>query len=320
MSMSLWLWVGFTVFVLLMLALDLGVFHRKAHVVRMKEALAWSIVWVGLAVLFNAGVYFWFGPQKALEFLTGYLIEKTLSVDNVFVFVVLFSSFAVPRAFQHRVLFWGVLGALVMRAIFIGAGAALLQHFHWIIYLFGALLVITAVKLWRQKGEVTDPTHNVLYRLFARRIPSVPEYDGEKFFTIRNGRRYATPLFLVLLAIEATDLVFAVDSIPAIFAITGDPFIEVRLHQAGPCLHPRFRRSEDAAHRSLQNPDRTLARRHLRHPGDRDRRLHPSPADVAKGRPRPRRGAGAMTPPATNAIHRVEARAVGRDGDAHGFA
>jgi tellurite resistance protein TerC len=219
------MWVGFSLFVLFMLALDLGVFHRKAHAVRMKEALAWSAVWIGLAFVFNALVYFWFGEQKALEFLAGYLIEKTLSVDNVFVFVVLFGAFAVPREYQHRVLFWGVLGALVMRAVCIAAGAALLQHFHWVIYIFGALLVVTAVKLLRQKNETIDPSRNPLYRMFAKRIPSVPEYDGEKFFTIRNDKRYATPLLLVLLAIEATDLVFAVDSIPAIFAITNDPFI-----------------------------------------------------------------------------------------------
>ncbi|HYO77806.1 MAG TPA: TerC family protein [Thermoanaerobaculia bacterium] len=225
MTVPISMWVGFSLFVLLMLALDLGVFHRKAHAVRMKEALAWSAVWIGLAFVFNALVYFWYGEQKALEFLAGYLIEKTLSVDNVFVFVVLFGAFAVPREYQHRVLFWGVLGALVMRAVCIAAGAALLQHFHWVIYIFGALLVVTAVKLLRQKNETIDPSRNPLYRMFAKRIPSVPEYDGEKFFTIRNGKRYATPLLLVLLAIEATDLVFAVDSIPAIFAITNDPFI-----------------------------------------------------------------------------------------------
>ncbi|HEX8254426.1 MAG TPA: TerC family protein [Thermoanaerobaculia bacterium] len=225
MTVPISMWVGFSLFVLFMLALDLGVFHRKAHAVRMKEALAWSAVWIGLAFVFNALVYFWFGEQKALEFLAGYLIEKTLSVDNVFVFVVLFGAFAVPREYQHRVLFWGVLGALVMRAVCIAAGAALLQHFHWVIYIFGALLVVTAVKLLRQKNETIDPSRNPLYRMFAKRIPSVPEYDGEKFFTIRNDKRYATPLLLVLLAIEATDLVFAVDSIPAIFAITNDPFI-----------------------------------------------------------------------------------------------
>lgn len=225
MTIPTWLWFAFSLFVVLMLVLDLGVFHRRAHAIRMKEALTWSFVWIGLALAFNAGIYFWFGEQKALEFLTGYLIEKTLSVDNVFVFVVLFSSFAVPREYQHRVLFWGVTGALVMRGVFIATGAALLERFHWIIYVFGALLVVTAVKLLLQRNEKVDATRNPLYRLFARRIPSVPEYDGERFFTFRHGRRYATPLFLVLLAIEATDLVFAVDSIPAIFAVTTDPFI-----------------------------------------------------------------------------------------------
>jgi len=225
MTASVTLWVGFTLFVLVMLALDLGVFHRKAHVVRMKEALIWSVVWIALSLVFNAAVYYWFGPEKALEFLTGYVIEKTLSVDNVFVFVVLFGSFAVPREYQHRVLFWGVFGALLMRAAFIATGAALLAHFHWVIYLFGALLVITAIKLMAEKGVAVDATKNPLYRLFVKRVRSVPEYDGDKFFTIQNGKRYATPLFLVLVAIEATDLVFAVDSIPAIFAVTDDPFI-----------------------------------------------------------------------------------------------
>ena len=225
MTASIPLWIGFTIFVLFMLALDLGVFHRKAHVVRMKEALIWSFVWIALSLVFNGAVYYWFGPEKALEFLTGYIIEKTLSVDNVFVFVVLFGSFAVPREYQHRVLFWGVFGALLMRAAFIATGAALLAHFHWVIYLFGGLLVITAIKLMMQRSVEVDPAQNPLYRLFAKRLRSVPEYDGDRFFTFRNGKRYATPLFLVLLAIEATDLVFAVDSIPAIFAVTDDPFI-----------------------------------------------------------------------------------------------
>jgi tellurite resistance protein TerC len=225
MTASVTLWIGFTLFVLVMLALDLGVFHRKSHVVRMKEALTWSVVWIALSLLFNAAVWYWFGPEKALEFLTGYVIEKTLSVDNVFVFVVLFGSFSVPREYQHRVLFWGVFGALLMRAAFIATGAALLAHFHWVIYLFGALLVITAIKLMTEKGIAVDPEKNPIYRLFAKRVRSVPEYDGKRFFTVRDGKRYATPLFLVLLAIEATDLVFAIDSIPAIFAVTEDPFI-----------------------------------------------------------------------------------------------
>ena len=219
------LWAGFTLFILLMLALDLGVFHRKAHVVGFREALAWSGVWIGLALAFNAGVWHWFGAQRGLEFLTGYLIEKSLSVDNVFVFAVLFSSFAVPAAYQHRVLFWGILGALVMRAVFIFAGAAAIQRFHWVIFVFGGLLVLTGLKLlFRRDGEV-HPERNPLFRLIRRVVPAVPEYHGEKFTVVRAGRRYATPLLLVLVAIEITDLVFAVDSIPAIFAVTRDPFI-----------------------------------------------------------------------------------------------
>jgi tellurite resistance protein TerC len=220
------LWLGFTAFVVLMLALDLGVFHRKSHVVGAREALVWSGVWVGLALLFNLGVYHWFGPQKGLEFLTGYLIEKALSVDNIFVFLMLFSYFAVPAAYQHRVLFWGILGALVMRAIFIAAGAALLAQFHWVIYLFGALLVVTAVKMLRAGGaHEIQPDRNPVYRLFRRYVPSVEDYRGDRFVVRVDGKWFATPLLAVLVAVEATDLVFAVDSIPAIFAVTSDPFI-----------------------------------------------------------------------------------------------
>jgi len=219
------LWIGFTLFVLAMLGLDVGVFHRRAHEVRMREALVWTIVWIALALLFNVGVYFWFGSERALEFLTGYLIEKALSVDNIFVFLVIFSYFAVPAAFQHRVLFWGILGALIMRAIFILLGAALLQEFHWVIYIFGAFLVVTGVKLLLQRNSEMHPELNPLFRLFQRLVPSVAEYRGSQFTVVENGKRYATPLLLVLVAVEATDLVFAVDSIPAIFAITRDPFI-----------------------------------------------------------------------------------------------
>jgi tellurite resistance protein TerC len=219
------LWGGFTAFVLAMLALDLGVFHRKAHDVSVREALTWSIVWVTLALGFNALVWHWFGPTKGLEFLTGYLIEKALSVDNVFVFIVVFSFFAVPAAYHHRVLFWGILGAIVMRAIFIFAGAALLERFHWIIYVFGAVLVLTGVKLYRERHERMDPGKNVVLRIFKRFVPSVDEYHGQRFTIVQNGRRVATPLLAVLVVIEATDLIFAVDSIPAIFAVTRDPFI-----------------------------------------------------------------------------------------------
>jgi tellurite resistance protein TerC len=219
------LWVVFSVFVLGMLALDLGVFNRKAHEVHYKEALAWSIVWVALSMAFNAWIYFRFGSEKALEFLTGYVIEKALSVDNIFVFVILFASFAVPKIYQHRVLFWGVLGAIFMRAIFIGLGAALISRFDWIMYVFGAILIYTGIKLMAEGEAEPHPEKNPIYKLARRIMPAVPEYHGKKFTIVQNGRRYATPLLLVLLAIEATDVVFAVDSIPAIFAITTDPFI-----------------------------------------------------------------------------------------------
>jgi tellurite resistance protein TerC len=219
------LWVIFSIFVLGMLALDLGVFNRKAHEVRFKEALTWSVVWVALSLVFNAWIYYKFGSQKALEFLTGYVIEKALSVDNIFVFVVLFASFAVPKIYQHRVLFWGVLGAIAMRAIFIGLGAALVARFHWIMYVFGAILIFTGIKLMKEGDAEPHPEKNPLYKFARRLMPATPEYHGSHFFVMKEGRRYATPLFLVLVAIEATDVVFAVDSIPAIFAISTDPFI-----------------------------------------------------------------------------------------------
>jgi tellurite resistance protein TerC len=219
------LWTIFSIFVLGMLALDLGVFNRKAHEVRYKEALAWSIVWVALSLAFNWWIYHKFGSQKALEFLTGYLIEKALSVDNIFVFVVLFASFAVPKMYQHRVLFWGVLGALLMRAIFIGLGAALVSRFHWIMYVFGAILIYTGIKLMKEGEAEPHPEKNPIYKFARRLMPATPEYHGKHFIIMKEGRRYATPLLLVLIAIEATDVVFAVDSIPAIFAITTDPFI-----------------------------------------------------------------------------------------------
>lgn len=218
------LWAGFIAFVLAMLAIDLGVFHKKAHEVSLKEAGIWSAVWVALAVAFNVGVYFWFGSERALEFTTGYLIEKALAVDNIFVFVVIFSAFAVPAIYQHRVLFWGVLGALVMRAIFILAGGAFLQRFHWAIYVFGALLAVTGVKLLVQRNQEVHPENNPLVRMFQKIFP-MTGFHGDKFLVLKNGRRYATPLLLALVAVEVTDLIFAVDSIPAIFAITSDPFI-----------------------------------------------------------------------------------------------
>ena len=217
--------VAFAVAVTAMLAIDLGVFHRRAHEVRFREALGWSVVWVAMSLAFAAAVHRWVGPQSALEFLTGYVVEKALSVDNIFVFVIVFAAFRVPAVLQHRVLFWGVSGALIMRAVFIATGAALVQRFHWVIYGFGVLLVVTAVKLLFAPAEHAHPEKNPLFRLMKRFVPAVAEYDGQRFVTLRNGRRYATPLLMVLLLIETTDIVFAIDSIPAVFAVTSDPFI-----------------------------------------------------------------------------------------------
>lgn len=225
MSEGLWAWVLFNLFVLAMLALDLGVFHRTVHEVKVKEALAWSAVWIVLALLFNAWVYSARGPQAGLEFFTGYLIEKALSVDNVFVFLLIFTYFRVPAAYQHKVLFWGILGALAMRAIFIAAGVALIHRFHWIIYLFGAFLVITGIKMALAKDKEIHPERNPVLRLFRRWVPVTEQYEGERFFVWRDGRRWATPLFVTLLLVETTDLIFAVDSIPAILAITQDAYI-----------------------------------------------------------------------------------------------
>ncbi len=219
------LWIGFTGFILAMLVLDLGVFHRNAHEVRFREALLWSVIWVALSLLLCASIYVQFGNERGLEFLTGYLIEKALAVDNIFVFLVIFSAFAVPAAYQHRVLFWGILGALVMRAVFIVLGAALLERFHWVMYLFGAFLVLTGLKMLIRRDAELHPERNPLFRLFQRVVPSVSEYHGSRFTVVKDGRRYATPLLLVLVCIETSDLVFAVDSIPAIFAVTNDPFI-----------------------------------------------------------------------------------------------
>jgi tellurite resistance protein TerC len=220
-------WLGFIAFVLAMLALDLGVFHRSPHAVKVKEALIWSLVWLALAGAFGVLVHFAFGPERALEFAAGYVIEKALSVDNLFVFVVIFGAFQVPPRSQHRVLFWGVLGALLLRALFIAAGSALLLRFHWLIYLFGAFLLFTAVKLAREKseGEAKSPLEGRTYKTLQRFLNATSELSGERFFTRKNGRRLATPLFVVLLLVELTDVVFAVDSIPAVFAVTRDPFI-----------------------------------------------------------------------------------------------
>ncbi len=220
-----WLWIGFNVFILLMLALDLGVFHRKAHVVQFREAIAWTIAWVTLAMLFNMGVWYYAGAQKALEFTTGYVIEYSLSVDNIFVFAMLFSYFAVPPIYQHRVLFWGILGALVLRAIMIVAGTVLITKFAWIIYFFGAFLIITGIKMIVKREEEIHPERNPVVRWFKKFMPVTIGYRGDKFFVRENGIRMATPLFVVLLLVEISDVIFAVDSIPAIFAVTKDPFI-----------------------------------------------------------------------------------------------
>ena len=222
---QLWLWIGFNVFVLAMLALDLGVFHRKAHVVSFRESITWTVVWVALALLFNGGVWHFYGSQKALEFFTGYLIEKSLSVDNVFVFALLFSYFAVPPVYQHKVLFWGILGALVMRAVMIAAGAALIARFNWVVYLFGAFLILTGLKMIIKREEEIHPERNPVVRWFKKLVPVTTDYRQDKFFVVEGGVRHATPLFVVLLLVEVSDLIFAVDSIPAIFAVTTDPFI-----------------------------------------------------------------------------------------------
>lgn len=222
---SIWLWIGFTVFVVLVLALDLGVFHRKAHVVTFKEAMTWVCVWVTLATIFGIGIWVMEGQEKSLEFFTGYLIEQSLSVDNVFVFALLFAHFKVPALYQHRVLFWGVLGAIVMRALMIGAGAALIHRFEWIIYIFGAFLIFTGWKMLAKKDEELHPEDNPLIKYIQRFMPVTPTYHGEKFTIRQNGRLYATPLLVVLICVEFSDVIFAVDSIPAIFAVTKDPFI-----------------------------------------------------------------------------------------------
>lgn len=227
MELPIWVWIAFVSAVLGLLALDLGVFNRKAHVVTVKEAARWTAFWVSLGLGFGALVWSWLGPQKGLEWFTGYVVEYSLAVDNIFVFVMVFAHFAVPPQYRHRVLFWGVLGALVMRGLMIVLGVELIERFHWILYVFGAFLVITGIRMLFQKHEQEEANleNNVAIRL-ARRIFRVSStYDGQKFFTVQNGVRMATPLFLVLVFIEFTDLIFAVDSIPAIFAITTDPFI-----------------------------------------------------------------------------------------------
>ncbi len=218
-------WTTFIVVVLLLLVIDLGLLNRKARTVKVREAFIWSLVWVALSVSFGTWVHLHFGVQKGLEFFAGYLIEYALSVDNVFVFILLFSYFRVPPKLHHRVLFWGILGALLMRATFILAGAVLLQMFHWMIYLFGAFLVFTGIKILREGDTKTEPEKNPIVRLFQKVVPMVSNYESDWFIVRRSGRLLATPLALVLVSVETTDLVFATDSIPAIFGVTTDPFI-----------------------------------------------------------------------------------------------
>ena len=225
MTDSLVLWTAFNAFVLGMLAIDLGVFHRKSHEVSVKEALTWTSVWIALAMLFNLFIYYYFDKEKAVEFFTGYLIEKSLSIDNIFVIIMIFSYFKVPTAYQHKVLFWGILGALVMRVIFILVGVELIHRFHWLIYIFGGFLVFTGIKMLSSNGAKFDPEKNPLVKLARKIFPFTSNFEGDKFFVRRNSALWATPLFLVVILIEATDLIFAVDSIPAILAISDDSFI-----------------------------------------------------------------------------------------------
>jgi tellurite resistance protein TerC len=222
---NVWFWVVFIAFVLALLALDLGVFHRKLHVVHPKEASLWVTIWVSLACAFAGGLYFFYGHHIALTFLTGYVIEESLSIDNIFVMVLIFDYFRVPAICQHRVLFYGILGALVMRGLFIGVGTVLLARFHWIIYVFGAMLIVTGIRMALKQDEEFEGERNPVVRAARRVLPLTESFHGKHFFAIENGRKMATPLFLVLVLVEVTDLVFAIDSIPAIFGVTRDPFI-----------------------------------------------------------------------------------------------
>jgi tellurite resistance protein TerC len=226
-SMPAWAWTGFFIFIAAMLALDLGVFQRESHEVKMKEALAWCGVWFTLAMTFNGIIWYWRGAELGQQFLAAYLIELCLSIDNVFVFILVFAYFKVPPQWQHRVLFWGIIGAVVMRAVFILVGVSVIERFHWVLYIFGAFLVYTGVKMaLPSKSEVdVNPDHNPIVRLFRRFYPVAPRNDHGHFFTVHEGRRMATPLFIVLLVVETTDVVFALDSLPAVLAITKDGFI-----------------------------------------------------------------------------------------------
>lgn len=226
LSLNAFYWIGFNLFILAMLLLDLYYFHKEAHEVSLKESLLWSGVWIALALLFFAGLFFTHGKENALNFLAGYLIEKSLSIDNLFVFLMIFTYFCVPNPYRHKILFWGIVSALVMRAIFIFGGILLIQNFHWLIYLFGVLLIITGIKLGIEKGDKEiHPERNLLLKGFRFFFPVTESYEGDKFFVKRNGRYWATPLMVVLITIETSDLFFAIDSVPAILAITQNPFI-----------------------------------------------------------------------------------------------
>ncbi|MBI4971073.1 MAG: TerC family protein [Candidatus Omnitrophica bacterium] len=225
MPNHLYFWIFFNLFVVVMLFLDLFVFHKKDHAIKIREALAWTVFWITLAALFNLGVYFFQGPHKALEFTTGYLIEYSLSVDNLFVFLLIFNYFRVPHHYQYKVLFWGILGAVVSRIIFIILGVALIERFHWILYLFGAFLIFTGIKMLVHKGEEIHPENNPVIKITQKVIPLVHHYEDGKFFIKSHGKWFATPLLVVLIFIDVMDIVFATDSIPAIFSITLDPVI-----------------------------------------------------------------------------------------------
>jgi tellurite resistance protein TerC len=226
-AMPLWAWGAFFLFVIAMLALDLGVFQREPHVLKMREALGWCGVWLGLALVFNALLWWWRGAETGQEFLAAYLVELCLSVDNVFVFILVFAYFKVAPLYQHRVLFWGIIGAVLMRALFILVGVGVIHRFHWVLYFFGAFLVYTGVKmaLPKKADDEIDPEHNIAVRIFRRFFPVSPDFVGGHFFTRQAGRRVATPLFIVLIVIETTDLVFALDSLPAVLAITASGFV-----------------------------------------------------------------------------------------------
>jgi tellurite resistance protein TerC len=224
-DVDIWFYVAFNLGVLALLAIDLGLFHRQAHAPSVREAALWSLVWISLSLLFNAGIFAFGGSDAGLAFLTGYLIEYSLSVDNIFVFVLIFGYFQVSAQYQRRVLFWGILGALIMRGLLIGVGATLLHQFHWVIYIFGAGLIFSAYKMLTQHAQTVDIEKNLAVRLLRRLLPVSNVYDGQRFFTRLNGRLAATPLLLVLVVVETTDLIFAIDSIPAILAVTSDPFL-----------------------------------------------------------------------------------------------